>query len=94
MLPGCWEGPPWDEIEVLQAEGEDLRRRIEAFREQHGRLPESLGEAGPVPGPTRYGEWRYYPRNRGRYMLMLGEQLRPSGWELIWSDETGWSVSD
>lgn len=60
----------------LEAEGNNIALKIEAYRETNKRLPDSLSDIGieeSLEGPIYYGK-----KDDGRYILWFGEELGES----------------
>jgi len=77
--------------EELEAEGEELYRCLEAFRERTGRWPGTFEEAGCSPRPNPFGGWRMEEAHGDACWLSVGEYRR-DGLTLHRSPAHGWWV--
>lgn len=71
---GAWTP---ENVEQTKAAGLEIARRAEAFRADHGRLPDGLDRLGEVPPPAAGDpEWRYVVSMDGTFFfLSFGEDL-------------------
>jgi len=78
------------DFQQLEATGDGMVRKIEAFREQHSRYPLSAQEAGVVLPETRWGDWKYETHDGGEtFMLSIGEYEGFDPFVLSWDSNNG-----
>lgn len=80
----------------LKAEAGPMIAAIKSFREEYGRYPATLAEAGVTPPPAACGPWRYDAGDGRGFSLSVGTPERDrfvmtyyssSGWDLVeWDD--------
>jgi hypothetical protein len=70
-------GTPKCELVVV---GDEIIRSLDTYRRDHGRFPESLGDAGIRPAWNRFGGWQYHARDGGaQWDLSIGGDISSPG---------------
>lgn len=82
--------PAAAEIDRLMAEGDAIIAQIEAYRNEHGAYPGSLGEAGIVVPEAGFGGWKYQRQREGGFSLGIGDYSKEHPFALFKVNGADW----
>jgi hypothetical protein len=83
--------PTASEIEKLKADARTELEALEAYRQRHGRYPDTLAAAGASPQATRFGDAWYQRFRDGQFCLYAIGSIKENGFSLSWTSlDGGW----
>lgn len=99
VASACDRGNSTADIECAKSIGQPIIRRLNDYKNEHGRYPASLQEAGIAPAATRLGTFEYERRGEGsaEYFVLLVGDHRRNGFVLFWNSamaSEGWLTEE
>jgi len=77
------------DLRGLEAEGDRVVAAIERYKKEDGVYPTSLEAAGINAPKSRWGDWQYFRRSDGTYVLFMGDYAEHH-FTLYWTPRSGW----